>query len=179
MLPATAPSRAPLPDQTNSLQRILVVEDDDVIRRLNADALTHFGYDVDVAEDGAAAWSALQLGNYDLVVTDNDMPKVTGVELLRKIHEACLSLPVIMATGTLPTVQLARQPWFKPAAMLVKPYSIAELVATVREVLRAIVTPPGQGRNSTPVQVGGNFLTEKGPKSPKMGWLPEWPEGPV
>ena len=77
-------SGAPLHGETNPRQRILVVEDDAAIRRLNTEILTYSGYHVDAAEDGAVAWDALQQNNYDLMVTDNDMPKVTGVEFIRK-----------------------------------------------------------------------------------------------
>jgi acetyltransferase-like isoleucine patch superfamily enzyme len=60
----------------NPAQRILVVEDDRDLRLVNAGALTHSGYAVDVAEDGAAAWEALQANHNDLVITDNQMPKL-------------------------------------------------------------------------------------------------------
>ena len=83
-------------------QRILVVEDDAVIRQLNTEVLTCSGYQVDAAEDGAAAWDALQRNNYDLVVTDNDMPKVTGVELIKKLQDTQMNLPVIMAREPCP-----------------------------------------------------------------------------
>jgi response regulator RpfG family c-di-GMP phosphodiesterase len=67
------------PPEPNPRQRILVVEDDAAIRQVNQEVLTYSGYHVDGAEDGAAAWAALQQINYDLVVTDNDMPKVPRV----------------------------------------------------------------------------------------------------
>ena len=120
--------------------RILVVEDDHDIRRLNAEVLARSGYQVDAAEDGAAAWDALQVKDYDIMVTDNDMPKLTGVELLHKLHSAQIALPVIMATGLPPEDKFAQYPWLQPAAMLLKPYSIHELLETVQEVLRATGT---------------------------------------
>jgi DNA-binding response OmpR family regulator len=116
-------------------RRILVVEDDGDIRRLNTEALTHYGYRVDAADDGAMAWDTLQLNGYDLMVTDNEMPKATGIDLLKKLHAAGRAVPVIMATGTLPVDEFTRYPWLQPAAMLIKPYTIAELVLIVREVL--------------------------------------------
>lgn len=51
--------------------------------RLNAEILMRVGYEVDATEDGQAAWQALNAGSYDLLITDNNMPKVTGVELLQ------------------------------------------------------------------------------------------------
>ena len=63
--------------------RILVAEDDTILLRLNAEILMRVGYEVDATEDGQAAWQALNAGSYDLLITDNNMPKVTGVELLQ------------------------------------------------------------------------------------------------
>jgi DNA-binding response OmpR family regulator len=139
--------------------RILVVEDDSDIRCLNAEALIHSGYHVDTAADGAAAWEALDTNNYDLVITDNHMPKLTGVDLLKKLHSARMEIPVIMATGTLPTWEFALCPWLLPAAMLLKPYTIEKLLETVRVVLYPTDSAPGRlepvpDRRSQPSVVG-------------------------
>jgi DNA-binding NtrC family response regulator len=130
---ASAPARS----TTNASKRILVVDDDVDIRRVNAEVLSRFGYHVDAAEDGAAAWDTLQLNHYDLLVTDNQMPKVSGVELLQKLHAVRMALPVIMATGTLPIAEFTRYPWLQPAAMLLKPFTGNELLGTVARVLDA------------------------------------------
>ena len=124
--------------------RILVVEDDEDIRRSNAEVLAHSGYHVDAAEDGAAAWDTLQRNKYDLLVTDNDMPKVSGIELLHKLHAAHIALPVIMATGRLPQEEFTQCPWIQPAALLIKPYSFHELLETVRQVLPSPYESPFQ-----------------------------------
>ena len=58
------------------------------------------------------------------MVTDNEMPKVTGVDLLKKLHAARMAVPVIMATGALPVDEFTRYPWLQPAAMLIKPWFI-------------------------------------------------------
>jgi DNA-binding response OmpR family regulator len=149
------PFSLPPQHQPDFRQRILVVEDDADIRRLNTEVLMHSGYHVDAAEDGAAAWDALQLNKYDLMSTDQHMPKVSGVELLHKIHDSCMALPVIMATGILPTWEFASHPWIIPAKMLLKPYTSEKLLATVKNVLCAtasvrvdIVPPPNCGKIS-------------------------------
>jgi DNA-binding response OmpR family regulator len=126
----------------NAHKHILVVEDDSILRRLNTEALICSGYQVDAADGGVAAWDALQVNNYDLVITDNNMPKVTGVELLGKMQAAGFTVPVIMATGTVPTAEFEKSPWLQPDAMLVKPYSLDELVDTVRNLLSATAAVP-------------------------------------
>jgi len=146
---ADDPSGAPPQREPNPRQRILVVEDDAAIRRVNTEVLTYSGYLVDTAEDGAAAWDMLQLDNYDLMVTDNDMPRMTGVELMRKLQAARVALPVIMATGTVPDDEFTRYELLQPARTLIKPYTFDELLEAVKEVLFAsnqgreeIVPPP-------------------------------------
>jgi DNA-binding response OmpR family regulator len=149
---ARKPAPANFQREPNPRQRILVVEDDKMIRRLNCEVLTYSGYHVDTAEDGAAAWDALQLNHYDLMVTDNDMPKVTGVELLQRILAANLNLPIIMASGTVPEEEFTRYPWLQPNLTLLKPYTFEELLAAVKEVLRvncdarAEIAPPPNWR---------------------------------
>jgi DNA-binding response OmpR family regulator len=138
------PASAPPQRKPNPRQRILVVEDDDDIRRLNAEVLICSGYKVDAAADGAVAWDILQLNTYDLLVTDHNMPKLSGVELLKKLHAARMALPVILASGTIPTEKLKRHPWLQINATLLKPYTPDELLATIRNVLYASDSVPEQ-----------------------------------
>ena len=114
--------------------RILLVDDDADIRQVNAEVLRRFGYQTETAAAGAA-WEALQANRYDLLITDNNMPKLSGVELVKKLRSARMALPVILATGALPIEELERNPWLQPVATLVKPFLHRQLLATVNEVL--------------------------------------------
>ena len=125
-------------------QRVLVVEDESDRRQLNTDVLIDAGYQVDVADDGTTAWAALQLSQYDLLITDQFLPKLSGVELLKKIHDARMSLPVIMVTEILPTWEFALHPCLQAATMLRKPYSMGKFLGTVKSVL-AKTAPVGAG----------------------------------
>jgi len=136
LLQYSGPATAPLSLAPNPRQRILVVEDDADTRRVNTQGLACSGYEVDAAEDGAAAWAALQLNNYDLIVTDNNMPKVTGVELMAKLQAERMELPVIMATGCSPEEDLNRRGLLPPAVTLLKPHTFDELLTAVKTVLR-------------------------------------------
>jgi DNA-binding response OmpR family regulator len=130
------PTKSAFQCEKDPPRRILVVEDDVDIRRLNAEVLMESGYKVDAAEDGAVAWAALQLFDYDLLITDNNMPTVTGVELIKKLRSEDMMLPVILMSGTMPIEELNLHPWLQIQATLLKPYSLAELLTTVMEVLR-------------------------------------------
>jgi DNA-binding response OmpR family regulator len=134
----------PSQHQRNHRQRILVVDDDEDIRRLNTEALVCAGYKVEAAADGAIAWDVLQFNSYDLLVTDYKMPEMSGIELIQKLHAAHMALPVILVSGTIPTEKLKRHPWLQIDATLLKPYTADELLARVREVLNATIDSVAQ-----------------------------------
>ena len=133
---AGEPASTPLQSQTNPPDHILVAEDDLFFRQLDTEVLLRSGYEADAVADGAAAWQALNADNYDLLITDNNMPKMSGIELLKKLHGTRMALPVIMATGTLPKEEFTRHPWLQPAATLLKPYTANEMLRIVKKVLR-------------------------------------------
>jgi DNA-binding response OmpR family regulator len=134
---AGEPAGTPLQFQSNPPHRILVVDDDRDLRLLYADALAGPGYHVDAAEDGAAGWEALQANNYSLLITEHEIPNLTGVELVKKLRAARMALPVVMAAGRLPIEELARNPSLQLAATLAKPFAVDALLDTVKNVLRA------------------------------------------
>ena len=117
--------------------RILVVDDDADIRRINTEILVAAGYTVEAVEDGAVAWDTLQHKSYDLMITDNCMPKMSGMELVNNLQDAHLALPTIMVTGVPPMEVLNRDTQSHIEAVLLKPYTAAELLAKVRNVLLA------------------------------------------
>jgi sigma-B regulation protein RsbU (phosphoserine phosphatase) len=88
--------------------RILIAEDDRITRRSLQRQLEKWGHEVDAAEDGAEAWDRFQETDYDLVVTDWEMPKVDGRELIERIrgceHEHYVYL--IMLTGRAETADV-------------------------------------------------------------------------
>ncbi|MDI1446057.1 response regulator [Polyangium sp. 6x1] len=82
-------------------RRILVVDDSLTSRTLERNILDAAGYEVETANDGEAAWQALQGGAFDLVVSDVQMPRLDGMELTQRIraHPKLKSLPVILVTS--------------------------------------------------------------------------------
>jgi DNA-binding response OmpR family regulator len=136
----------PTQGQTNSSNRILFVDDNIEVREAVPKVLARSGYHVDVAEDGEAGWEAMQASRYDLLITDHKMPKLTGVELVKKLRFARMELPVILASAALPVEALDRDPSLQIAAVLLKPFTVDELLETVRTIL---------GANAGCVRVGG------------------------
>ncbi len=82
--------------------RVLVVDDFSTMRKIVRNILKQIGYeDIVEADDGATAWPIVKGDNIGLVVTDWNMPNVTGLELLQKIRgdEATKNIPVLMVTA--------------------------------------------------------------------------------
>jgi two-component system sensor histidine kinase and response regulator WspE len=79
---------------------VLVVDDSLTVRELERKLLDHAGYEVEVAVDGMDGWNALRTGRFDLVVTDVDMPRLGGIELVEMIRrDARLkTLPVMIVS---------------------------------------------------------------------------------
>ncbi|MCI0531207.1 MAG: response regulator [candidate division Zixibacteria bacterium] len=86
------------PNQTDA-QKILVVDDDDTIRYLLMDTLSALGYRTVGAADGEDALVKIDQGNIDLVISDIRMPRLNGVNLLRRIKEKNPDLPVLIITA--------------------------------------------------------------------------------
>lgn len=115
--------------------RLLVADDDEDIRHLVAHALVRAGYAVDAAENGMDAWDSLQVNSYDLLITDNGMPGLTGVGLLAKLQDAQMKVPVIMATASIPEWKFAEKPLRMPDAIVIKPFVIEDLLEKIKAVL--------------------------------------------
>jgi two-component system sensor histidine kinase and response regulator WspE len=81
-------------------KRILVVDDSVTVREVQRSLLQNRGYVVEVAVDGIDGWNALRAGSYDLTITDVDMPRMTGIELVSKIKAdpKLNGLPVIIVS---------------------------------------------------------------------------------
>jgi CheY-like chemotaxis protein len=130
--------------EPNPRHRILVVDGDPYIRHFSPEVLIRHGREVNAAEDGAAAGEELQANKYNLLITDQQIPKVSGVELLKKIHATRMALPVVMAISTLPTRKFALLPWLQPATILRKPHAFEKLSGIVKDVFYATAIVRGE-----------------------------------
>jgi two-component system sensor histidine kinase and response regulator WspE len=79
------PEQMPPPESPRGRKRVLVVDDSLTVRELERKLLVQHGYDVEMAVDGMDGWNAVRGGSFDLVVTDVDMPRMDGIELVSLI----------------------------------------------------------------------------------------------
>jgi two-component system, cell cycle sensor histidine kinase and response regulator CckA len=135
---------------SKTARRVLVVEDDINIREVTTEMLIRSGYMVDTAADGAAGWTALRKRQYDLVITDNFMPNLTGMEMVRNLRAARMTIPVIMATGLLPSEEFDQHDWAKTITTLPKPFTISKLLSTVTRVMAAAQNSPPESEQNHP-----------------------------
>jgi signal transduction histidine kinase/CheY-like chemotaxis protein len=126
---AAAPAQASSPVRA----RILVVEDDDVVRTSVAESLQALGHQVIQAADGAAALVQLERERPALMITDYLMPGMTGAELMRKARVVFPDMPMIIATGY--ADMRAIEEILGEDMLLRKPFQLADLAASVDRAL--------------------------------------------
>ena len=126
--------------ETQPAQTILVADDDADVRQLLVSVLVADGFAVNIASDGAQAWEALQLQHYDLLITDNEMPRMSGLQLIKRIRKAALNLPILMVSGAFSAECAHANRQLEIAAIIRKPFGLSELRRTVREILASCQT---------------------------------------
>jgi DNA-binding NtrC family response regulator len=107
-------------------ERILVVDDDPEAREVLCDALAHMGYAVETASGGYDALAVLRSWPADVVVSDIQMPDMTGLDLIRELRMWGLGQPVVLVTGGEPG-QTAPDA-YGAEAFLQKPLGLDDLV---------------------------------------------------
>jgi response regulator RpfG family c-di-GMP phosphodiesterase len=121
--------------QQQDAARILVVDDERVIREILAEFLTLEGFSVNTVEDGEKALTELRLNPYDLLITDLKMPRLSGLQLLEKIEAERLGVLTVLMTG-FGTVETAIEAMKKGAYdYLLKPFKVEEVIHVVERAL--------------------------------------------
>lgn len=117
-------------------RRILIAEDDAAIRRVLQDTLEGAGYAVLAAEDGRAALELLLTQPVDLALLDVNMPEINGFKLLKMMQRECPGTPSIILTAHGEEQERVKGLELGADDYVVKPFSIAELLARIAAVLR-------------------------------------------
>ena len=117
---------------TLSRVKILVVDDDSVLRELLMDTLNSLGYRSNSAIDGIDALEKLKCSKYDLMISDIKMPNIDGISLLKKVRRYYPELPVLFITGVASPEVIGCA---SPDGFLAKPFRISHMEQLIEEAL--------------------------------------------
>jgi len=135
------------------VKTILIVEDEQKIARMVQAYLARDGYRVEVAFDGEQGWVQFDNLEPDLVVLDLMLPRLSGLELARRIRQAS-NAPIIMLTARAEEADRVAGLEMGADDYVVKPFSLRELAARVRAVLRRVdAEPPEEIIRCGPLEV--------------------------
>ncbi|AIR88106.1 response regulator [Pseudomonas cremoricolorata] len=133
--------------------RLLLIEDDVALGEGIHQALRREGYTVDWLHDGSSALHALRSESFDLAVLDLGLPKLDGLEVLRRLRQGGAALPVLILTARDATEDRIAGLDAGADDYLVKPFDLAELKARLRALLRR-----SAGRASALIEHAGIVL---------------------
>ncbi|GAB4410571.1 MAG: hypothetical protein OHK0032_06350 [Thermodesulfovibrionales bacterium] len=118
-----------------SKQRILVIDDEEIVRISCRKCLTPEGYDVDVAANGMEGLRLTEANRYDLVLTDLKMPDMDGMEFMMKMKESQPETKVIMITGYSTVEHAVKAIKLGAYNYIEKPFTPDTLIAAVKEAM--------------------------------------------
>ena len=118
-------------------ESILYVDDEELLVDIGQQMLKRLGYSVSVRTNGLKALEDIRTSpyDYDLVITDQTMPKITGAELARKIMQIRPDLPVIICTGFSESITAEEAEEIGVKAFLMKPLALQDLGRIIRKIL--------------------------------------------
>jgi twitching motility two-component system response regulator PilG len=118
--------------------RILVVEDEESLLKLESILLSSKGYNVTGVMDGKSALEEVMARRPDLVILDIMLPEIDGFEVCRRIREnpATSTIPVVMLTAKKNSQDVARGTEVGANAYLTKPFKSAKVIEVIEELLR-------------------------------------------
>ncbi len=122
------------------MARILVVDDDVIIREAVGRLLSRAGHEVDEAVNGKEAMSALDAHSYQVVVTDINMPEMDGIEVIAALRRARAGIPVVAMSGggLMPKdLLLANADLMGAVEVIMKPFEANQMVGAVERALEA------------------------------------------
>lgn len=124
-------------DPTNAKHNVLIVDDEERLSRFVSMCLSRVGYHTTTCRSVDEARGLLPAASWSLVMTDLVMPSETGFDLLHWMDENCPEVPVIVLTAHSTPAVVKQVAQARAAALLMKPFSLEELYATVSSAVAA------------------------------------------
>ncbi len=121
---------------TMMARKVLIVEDDEAMAVALRDGFTYEGYDVAMASDGAAGLQQASESGADLMILDVMLPKMTGLDVCKRLRGAGNGIPIIMLTARGQEIDKILGLKFGADDYVTKPFSFMELMARAEAVLR-------------------------------------------
>lgn len=115
--------------------KLLVADDEDIIRNRLKDVGEKLGFNVYAARDGKEGWEIFKTVQPNLAVLDIYMPRMNGLLLMHKIKEHSPDCPVILITGFLHYEQLIQKDRIKPDGFIIKPFHLEKIANMILELL--------------------------------------------
>ncbi len=126
----------PNKDQEPLSQKILVVDDDPQVRDLLGEVLRHFGHEVESAVDGVDALQKVENDTFNIVITDLNMPRMDGMELISEIHNRFNNVDTIAITGYDMKYKYTDVINLGASDFITKPFNLNELEAKLNRLIR-------------------------------------------
>lgn len=136
-------------------EKILVADDEPSVRESVATSLRREGFTVKTVSDGKAAWKAVQEEQFDIVLLDITMPLLEGTAVLGRIRASKLSIPVIFLTSRDEEIDRIAGLELGADDYISKPFSMGELSARVKAVLRRVATRQSFNCNDSKINQSG------------------------
>ena len=135
------------------MQKILIVEDEPSMRLGLKDNLDFEGYEVDLAEDGEVGLKKILSNQYDLILLDVMLPKISGFDLCKKIRAQGVMTPLIMLTAKGEEIDKVLGLELGADDYVTKPFSVRELGARIKSLLRRSINT-GDESFASSIQLG-------------------------
>jgi len=113
---------------------ILLVDDNEEILCLLAEALILAGYSVSVAKNGSDALKKLNFRSFDLIITDYEMPDIDGISLIKKARELLPQMAAVVITGNPSAQEIEEGREAGAYSVLAKPFEIRSLISIVEAI---------------------------------------------
>jgi len=115
--------------------RILVIDDEEMLRELMCIMLASNGYTVTACKNGKEGIQYFRSGNYDIILTDLKMPEMSGFEVAEAIRQLDLDVPIALVTANAPSLSSMEVKRFGIDILLAKPFTLKQLTNLVTSAM--------------------------------------------